>query len=59
MMRFIDDLLGLNHGGEFTRFSGEIYPSDLELKEEHSVLHATFFEPRYQYFESTVCVQVI
>ena len=35
-MRFIDDLLGLNDGGEFARSSGQIYPSDLELKEEHS-----------------------
>ena len=41
-MRFIDDLLGLNNGGEFARSSGEIYPSDLELKEEHSGIHATF-----------------
>ena len=31
-MRFIDDLLGLNDGGEFARSSGQIYPSDLELK---------------------------
>ena len=41
-MRFIDDLLGLNDGGEFVSSSGQIYPSDLELKEEHSGIHATF-----------------
>ena len=41
-MRFIDDLLGLNDGGEFARSSEEIYPSDLELKVEHSGIHATF-----------------
>ena len=41
-LRFIDDLLGFNDGGEFARSSGEIYPSDLELKEEHSGIHATF-----------------
>ena len=41
-MRFIDDLLGLNDGGEFARSSGQIYPSELELKEEHSGIHATF-----------------
>ena len=29
-MRFIDDLLGLNDGGEFVRSSGEIYPYYLE-----------------------------
>ena len=31
-MRFIDDLLDLNNGIELVRSSGEIYPSDLELK---------------------------
>ena len=40
-MRFIDDLLRLNDGGKFSRSSGEIYLSYLELKEDHSGIHVT------------------
>ena len=40
--RFIDDLLALNDGGEFGRVHKDIYPSELELKEEHSGSHGTF-----------------
>ena len=39
---FIDDLCAINDGGEFGRSHPEIYPPELELKEEHSGLHATF-----------------
>ena len=48
-MRFIHDLLGLNDGGEFARSSGEIYPSDLELKEENCELQiwTNFFAEVY------------
>ena len=40
--RFIDDLLALNDGGEFGRVHKDIYPSELELKVEHSGSHASF-----------------
>ena len=40
--RFIDDLCALNDGGEFGRVHKDIYPSELELKEEHSGVHADF-----------------
>ena len=38
--RFIDDLCTLNDGGEFGRVYKDIYPSELELKVEHSGSHA-------------------
>ena len=40
--RFIDDLCALNDGGEFRRVHKDIYPSELELKEEHSGSEASF-----------------
>ena len=40
--RFIDDLCALNDGGEFGRVYNDIYPNELELKEEHSGSHGTF-----------------
>ena len=40
--RFIDDLCALNDGGEFGRVYKDIYPSELELKVEHSGSHASF-----------------
>ena len=40
--RFIDDLCALNDGGEFRRVHRDIYPSELELKEEHSGSEASF-----------------
>ena len=40
--RFIDDLCALNDGGEFGRVHKDIYPSELELKVEHSGSHASF-----------------
>ena len=39
--RFIDDLCALNDGGEFGRSHSQIYPHELELKEEHYGDHAT------------------
>ena len=40
--RFIDDLCALNDGGEFGRSYKDIYPNELELKVEHSGVHASF-----------------
>jgi hypothetical protein len=40
--RFIDDLCALNDGGEFGRVYRDIYPNELELKVEHSGVHASF-----------------
>ena len=40
--RFIDDLCALNDGGEFGRVHKDIYPSELELKVEHSGSQASF-----------------
>ena len=40
--RFIDDLCALNDGGEFGRVYKDIYPSELELKVEHSGSQASF-----------------
>ena len=40
--RFIDDLCALNDGGEFGRAYKDIYPEELDLKIEHSGLHASF-----------------
>ena len=40
---FIDDLGILNDGGVFNDVNKDIYPTELQLKVEHSVTHATFF----------------
>ena len=40
--RFIDDLCAINDGGEFGRIYRDIYPDELNLKEEHSGVHASF-----------------
>jgi len=40
--RFIDDLCAINDGGVFGRVFKDIYPEELELKLEHSGLHASF-----------------
>ena len=40
--RFIDDLCALNDGGVFGRVYKDIYPEELELKVEHSGVHAAF-----------------
>ena len=40
--RFIDDLCALNDGGEFGRVYRDIYPNELDLKVEHSGVHASF-----------------
>ena len=40
--RFIDDLCAINDGNEFGRVYRNIYPEELELKLEHSGLHADF-----------------
>ena len=42
--RFIDDECNLNDSGEFGHSYHLIYPSELQLKCEHSGLHATFLE---------------
>ena len=40
--RFIDDLCAINDGNMFGEIYKEIYPEELELKLEHSGLHASF-----------------
>ena len=40
----IDDLCALNDGGEFGKAFVEIYPTELELKEEHNCSHETFLD---------------
>lgn len=40
--RFIDDLCALNDGNLFERVHLDIYPTELELKKEHSGNHGTF-----------------
>ena len=40
--RFIDDLCALNDGGEFGRVYKDIYPNELDLKVEHTGVHASF-----------------
>ena len=40
--RFIDDLCGINDGGEFGRSYRDIYPNELDLKLEHAGNRATF-----------------
>ena len=42
--RFIDDLACINDGNIFSDSFKKIYPSDLELKCEHSGNHATFLD---------------
>merc|ERR1712215_334290 len=44
--RFIDDLICLNDGEEFSKSINEIYPDELELKSEHDGKdgHATFLD---------------
>ena len=42
--RFIDDNCNLNDGGEFGRSFQQIYPKELEVKCEHSGIHATFLD---------------
>ena len=42
--RFIDDLIAINDGGEFGKVFREIYPEELELKEEHAGDHANFLQ---------------
>ena len=43
-MRYIDDECNINDQSEFGNSFKEIYPSELELKCEHSGLHATFLD---------------
>ena len=40
--RFIDDLCALNDGNLFDQVYRDIYPDELELKQEHSGTHGTF-----------------
>ena len=40
--RFIDDISALNDRGEFGRVYKDIYPNELELKVEHTGVHASF-----------------
>ena len=40
--RFINDLITINDDGEFGREYRNIYPAEVKLKVEHSVVHATF-----------------
>ena len=40
--RFIDDLCALNDGNLFDQVYRDIYPDELELKQEHSGNHGTF-----------------
>jgi len=40
--RFIDDLCAINDGNMFGEIYKDIYPEELELKLEHSGLHASF-----------------
>ena len=42
--RFIDDACTINDSDAFSQSYKEIYPKELELKCEHSGLHATFLE---------------
>ena len=42
--RFIDDLCALNDGGEFGKQHKNIYSPEMELKQEHQGLHATFLD---------------
>ena len=40
--RFIDDLCAINDGNLFGQIYKDIYPEELELKVEHSGIHASF-----------------
>ena len=42
--RFIDDLCAINDRSDFKDSHKQIYPEELELKLEHSGLHATFLD---------------
>ena len=42
--RFIDDLIAINDNNDFNNSFKNIYPPQLELKLEHSGLHATFLD---------------
>ena len=42
--RFIDDLIAINDSNEFNNSFKSIYPPQLELKLEHSGIHATFLD---------------
>ena len=42
--RFIDDLLALNDGGHFGKSHKNIYSKEMQLKKEHSGIHATYME---------------
>ena len=42
--RFINDLCNINDGKEFSNAFKCIYPKELELKIEHSGMHATFLD---------------
>ena len=44
LKRFIDDLIAINDWGEFGKVFREIYPEELELKEEHAREHANFLQ---------------
>ena len=45
VFRFIDDLLSLNDGGEFSRSLSEIYPEELELSKENvGTLSSSFLD---------------
>ena len=42
--RFIDDLLTINDNGEFEKCYRDIYPTELELKKEHSGRQVSFLD---------------
>ena len=43
--RFIDDLLSLNDDGEFARSFREIYPPEMEIKQENKIcIEASYLE---------------
>ena len=42
--RFIDDLIAINDNNDFNNSFKDIYPPQLELKIEHSGIHATFLD---------------
>ena len=43
VFRFIDDLLAMNDGGEFSRSLHEIYPAELELNKENAGTQQTSY----------------
>ena len=42
--RFIDDLIAMNDNNDFHNSFRDIYPAQLDLKLEHSGIHATFLD---------------